>query len=205
MPYLVDDRRALDQRQQVALHALARHVGAVHLLPARDLVDLVEEDDAVLLDGGERLGLDLVVVEELARPPRRSAASSPRRPSSSSACAAPPPICWNMPWIWLVRSSMPGGAMISICGGSSETSISTSLSSSLPSRSILRNFCRVAESAGCMSWKFTSRAGGSSTSRTRSSAASAARSRTLRVSASRVCLIAASTRSRMMVSTSRPT
>ena len=42
---------------------------------------------------------------------------------------------------------------------------------------------------GCMSWKLTSRAGGSSTSSTRSSAASAARSRTLRVSASRVCLI----------------
>ena len=27
-----------------------------------------------------------------------------------------PPSCWNMPWSWLVRSSMPGGAMISICG-----------------------------------------------------------------------------------------
>ena len=27
-----------------------------------------------------------------------------------------PPICWNMPCSWLVRSSMPGGAMISICG-----------------------------------------------------------------------------------------
>ena len=58
----------------------------------------------------------------------------------------PPPICWNMPWIWLVSSSMPGGAMISICGASTETSISTSRSSSTPSRSILRNFWRVAES-----------------------------------------------------------
>ena len=28
-----------------------------------------------------------------------------------------PPICWNIPWIWLVRSSMPGGAMISTPGG----------------------------------------------------------------------------------------
>ena len=95
--------------------------------------------------------------------------------------------------------------MISICGGSNEISTSISLSSSLPSRSILRNFCRVAESEGCMSWKFTSRAAGSSTSSTRSSAASAARSRTLRDSFSRVSLIAASVRSRMMVSTSRPT
>ena len=31
-----------------------------------------------------------------------------------------PPICWNMPWIWLVSSSIPGGAMISICGESSD-------------------------------------------------------------------------------------
>src|SRR5262252_5786110 len=100
---------------------------------------------------------------------------------------------------------MPGGASISICGASSDTSISTSLSSSLPSRSILRNFCRVAESVGCMFWMLTSRAGGSSTSSRRSSATSAARSRTLRASASRVCLIAASARSRMIVSTSRPT
>ena len=43
------DRRALDQRQQVALHALARDVGARDLAAARDLVDLVEEHDAVLL------------------------------------------------------------------------------------------------------------------------------------------------------------
>ena len=117
----------------------------------------------------------------------------------------PPPICWNMPWIWVVSSSMPGGAMISICAGSTDTSTSTSRSSSAPSRSILRNFCRVAESVGLRSAKFTSRAGGSSTSSRRSSALSAARSRTLRVSASRVSLTATSTRSRMMVSTSRPT
>ena len=77
---------------------------------------------------------------------------------------------------------MPGGARISICVGSTETSTSISLSSSAPSRSILRNFCRAAVSVGCMSWKLTSRAGGSSASSTRSSAASAARSRTLRVS-----------------------
>ena len=92
--------------------------------------------------------LMLVVVE------RACAASSSVSAFSASAtfifCSLrrPPPICWNMPWIWLVRSSMPGGAMISICGGSSDTSTSISLSSSLPSRSILRNFWRVAESVG---------------------------------------------------------
>ncbi len=65
-PVLGRDRRALDQRQQIALHALARHVGALHFLAAGDLVDLVEEDDAVLLDVVERLGLELVVVDQLA-------------------------------------------------------------------------------------------------------------------------------------------
>ena len=39
----------------------------MRLLAARDLVDLVQEHDAVLLDRGERLRLDLVVVEELRR------------------------------------------------------------------------------------------------------------------------------------------
>ena len=43
---------AFHQRQQVALHALARHVRALHLGAAGDLVDLVEEHDAVLLGVG---------------------------------------------------------------------------------------------------------------------------------------------------------
>ena len=142
---------------------------------------------------------------------RRRAASSSVRTFIASATVIffslrrPLPICWNMPWIWLVSSSMPGGAMISICAGIAETSISTSRSSIVPSRSILRNFWRVAESVGFKSVKSTSRAGGRRTSSSRSSALSAARSRTLRVSASRVSLTATSTRSRMMVSTSRPT
>jgi hypothetical protein len=44
------DRRALDQRQQIALHAFAADIGAARILPGADLVDLVEKDDAVLLD-----------------------------------------------------------------------------------------------------------------------------------------------------------
>ena len=101
---------------------------------------------------------------------------------------------------------MPGGAMISICGAQQrdldldllvvELAFAQHLAEFLPRRRL---------SVGCMSSKLTSRAGGSSTSSRRSSASSAARSRTLRVSASRVCLIATSTRSRMIVSTSRPT
>ncbi len=116
-----------------------------------------------------------------------------------------PPRFWNMDWICEVSSSMPGGARISICGWTAATSISISLSSSSPSRSFLRNFCRVALSASLgLSGSPNSRAGGSSTSSTRSSAASWARAITLRVSCSRLCLMAVSTRSRMMVSTSRP-
>jgi hypothetical protein len=66
-PVLRRDGRPLDQRQEVALHALTRDIGAVRFLPARDLVDLIEEHDAVLLDGGESLRLQLVVVDELRR------------------------------------------------------------------------------------------------------------------------------------------
>src|SRR5262245_53697284 len=54
-PVLGVDGRALDDRQEVALHALAGHVGTVDRLPARDLVDLVDEDDARLLDAPDRL------------------------------------------------------------------------------------------------------------------------------------------------------
>jgi hypothetical protein len=58
------DRGALHQRQEVPLHALARDLGAVRLGARGDLVDLVEEDDAVLLDVLQRLGLDLLVVDQ---------------------------------------------------------------------------------------------------------------------------------------------
>src|SRR5262249_48992091 len=59
------DGGALDQRQQVALYALAADVGAVAALASADLVDLVEEDDAVILDRGDRLLDQLLVVEKL--------------------------------------------------------------------------------------------------------------------------------------------
>src|SRR6218665_841203 len=55
-------------------------------------------------------------------------------------------------WLNMLRScsvisSMPWGPMISRCGRLSVTSISMSLSSSKPSRSFLRNICRVVLSA----------------------------------------------------------
>src|SRR5207253_2345966 len=54
-PVLGSHRRALDDRQEAALHALARDVRAVDALAAGDLVDLVDEDDARLLDAPDRL------------------------------------------------------------------------------------------------------------------------------------------------------
>jgi hypothetical protein len=61
------DGRALDDRQQIALHALARDVGAAGSIPfaAGDLVDLVEEDDAVLLGAGHRVAVHAVVIDQL--------------------------------------------------------------------------------------------------------------------------------------------
>ena len=86
----------------------------------------------------------------------------------------------NMDLICSVISSMPGGAMISICGAASARSISISRSSSAPSRSRLRKVWRVLLSLlfsalGTALLKPKSRAGGSRMSSTRSSAASSAR------------------------------
>ena len=113
--------------------------------------------------------------------------------------------CWdileNILCSWLVISSMPGGAMISMLGRLVLSSTSTSLSARSPSRNFLRSSCRVLEEES----KAASRAGGNRISRIRSSAASSARKRTRVISCSRYILIATSTRSRTIDSTSRPT
>src|SRR5690606_20710542 len=56
--------RALDDRQQVALYALAADVAAADLVAAGDLVDLVDEDDARLLGAPDRLAADGLAVDE---------------------------------------------------------------------------------------------------------------------------------------------
>ena len=61
-PVLGRHRRAFDQRQQVALHTLARHIGALRILTRGDLVELVDEHDPVLLRVGQRHRLQLFVV-----------------------------------------------------------------------------------------------------------------------------------------------
>ena len=116
----------------------------------------------------------------------------------------------NMLFNWLVISSRPGGAIISTLPGDSLSFISISLSSISPCRSFFLKTCLAAElesvwlgspaSAAC-----SVRACGSSTSRMRSSALSSARCCTLFISVSLSILIATSTRSRIIDSTSLPT
>ena len=58
------DGAALDERQQVALHAFPGHIDAMRLGAAGDLVQLVQEDDAGLLHGVDGVRLDLVFVHQ---------------------------------------------------------------------------------------------------------------------------------------------
>ncbi len=60
-------RAAFHQRQQVALHAFTRHIGAGVFAAPGDLVQFVDKDDAVLLGCLQGLLLDLVVVDQLRR------------------------------------------------------------------------------------------------------------------------------------------
>ena len=95
-PVFGGDRGALDQRQQVALDALARDRAAAHV-GDRDLVDLVEEDDAVRL--GVLQGGAVDVVGDRAScpiPPRPICPRPRRRASCASSWAAgrsPCPSC----------------------------------------------------------------------------------------------------------------
>ena len=59
-------RGAFHQRQQVALHALARHVGTAGFLARRHLVDLVDENNAILLGVLDGAGPDLFLVHQFA-------------------------------------------------------------------------------------------------------------------------------------------
>ena len=60
------DGGAFDDGQNVALHAFARNVGPVTALAAGDLVDLVEEDDAVRFDALNGCARDRVHVDQAA-------------------------------------------------------------------------------------------------------------------------------------------
>ena len=91
----------------------SRETSGPPALPARagDLVDLVEEDDAAVLDAVDRLARDLVHVDQLARPPRRSSSS---RASGTFTLrrlrfVLRPNIAWSMSCTSKPISSMPCG------------------------------------------------------------------------------------------------
>ena len=60
------DGAAFDQWQQVTLHAFTGYVDAAGVAALGDLVDFIDEHDAVLLDRFQRLGLQLFIVDQAA-------------------------------------------------------------------------------------------------------------------------------------------
>ena len=59
------NRRAFDQRQQVALNAFTGDAGTHAAVACSDLVDFVEEDDAVIFGGLHGFALDRFVIDQL--------------------------------------------------------------------------------------------------------------------------------------------
>ena len=145
-PVLGRDRRAFDQRQEIALHALARDVGAAASSPrARDLVDLVEEDDAVVLDVVDRLPDDRFVVEQLVgffgdQQVMRSRATVMRRVLVRPPIALPS----RSPRLIMPTARPACRGFRTTCRPVSRTSISISLSLSSPARRRWRKLSRVA-------------------------------------------------------------
>src|SRR5438045_7456265 len=59
------DRSALDNRQDIALHALAADIGSVTRFPPRDLVNLIQENDAAALHSFECNARHLIHIDQL--------------------------------------------------------------------------------------------------------------------------------------------
>src|SRR6266404_4243160 len=219
------DRRALDDRQNVALHTLARDVRAVAGFAAGNLIDLVEKDYAGRFDALQRCARHRVHVDEplflfLHQIIHRFV------DAHLAPLAAPLKKIAEHVFMLMPISSTPIGPASSIVGKFfSRTSISTRRLSSLPERNWVRSFSRVRA-------KFSSRdsasgtktgalvspeskskigaveddfGGGSRISSTRSSTFSSALSAISSIFSWRVMSTAISVRSRIMLSTSRPT
>ncbi len=95
-PVLGRNGGALDQRQEIALHALAADIGALALGAGANLVDLVEEHDAVVLDRIDRLLHDLLLIEQLVAFLRQQylvAGLDAHAPRLGAACRRPCPAC----------------------------------------------------------------------------------------------------------------
>ena len=176
------DRRALDDRQQIALHALPRDVRTLATpLARRHLVDLVDEHDARLLDPLHRQLAHLLRVDQARRPPRGRRPRGPsatfmRRRSRLLGQRRPPSRSLN----WTPISSTPWGVMIERSGVARGSSLSSTSIIALVELA-LGGACRAASpgSREALARRRARRAGprragGSSASRRRSSARSSA-------------------------------
>ena len=213
-PYFVETVVPSTIGQEVPLHALARDVRPVDALAPRDLVDLVEEDDARRLRALDGLARDLLLVDEarllllaqhLARLGDAAACGAcvrpPKRPGSMSLMAtsiSSPP--W-LPRIWKDGHRPLGhldldGARVELARRAAARAASrASPASGSRARLVRPPAARPGPAA----------AGGSSRSRRRSSTRASAFSRTSACFSRRTMSTAAATRSRTIASTSRPT
>ena len=217
------DRGALDEGQEVALHALAGDVGPARGAPAAgDLVDLVEEDDARLLDAADRLGGGALLVDELVglldgqELDRLGDADAPGAAAAPGRASRGGPPCRSRegrrdrprrPRRWTPgRGARPPGSR---SRGPTGPRRAGARAASRGSRSSRRRRARApARPCRSRTGRGRDRVGrlpGRRASRTRSSAASRALTSTPVRDSARTIAREASTRSRTMLSTSRPT
>ena len=136
------DRGAFDDRQDVPLHAFAADVGPVAAFAARNLVDFIQKNDAARFHAFQSHPRHLLHVDQLLLffLHQRIPALRPRAYCASwSGCRTAAEHVLDVDAHFFdVRA-----AAISKVGPRSFTSISTTRSSSLPSRSRSRSFSRV--------------------------------------------------------------
>ena len=129
------DRRAFDQRQKVALHAFARDVGAAAPFARANLVHLVDEHDAVVLDLVNRFADARFLIDQLVAlfGEQRPCASFTESLRGLPRCIALPKMSPSEKAETLAPG-MFGNSNIGIEEPDCVSSISISLSSSSPAR-----------------------------------------------------------------------
>ncbi len=138
-------RGALDDRQEVPLDPLAGHVGAVAAFAAGDLVQLVQEDDAGVLDPPDGLARPPLPCRPASGPLPGPGAAGPRATRTRRRLVRLGRTFDSMSLSWMPISSMPWPEKTSTIGiDCCCVSSSTIRSSSLPARSWARSFSSVA-------------------------------------------------------------
>ena len=109
------NRGSFDQGQQIALHTFSGHIRASAFRAFGDLVQLVNEYDAVLFCRVTAFCFNSSSFTILVASSSQSA-SKAAFTGILRFCSAAVTMLENMLCSWLVISSMPGGAMISMAG-----------------------------------------------------------------------------------------